>query len=219
MCVPRRPTPVFTPVVHLFFCALAFRFRAPHRCRYRRVVCHLSLSVSTPMSRFASTAPRHIARASCFSYFRVLPPRYVRPPILSLGACSPGRRLGLFYHGSCIFCCCPIGLFAIYKAWSVRQKWERSDFDVREQVNGVSVGMWCFCAWLHACVRAYLVARWRYDEGEGGVFVVDVSFSFYEGWSTKHAPARPACPGRLMQGITFGNKAGKPPPVERNSEC
>lgn len=36
---------------------------------------------------------------------------------------------------SCIFCCCPIGLFAIYNAWSVRQKWQRSDFDGAYQAS------------------------------------------------------------------------------------
>ncbi|CAM9429199.1 unnamed protein product [Laminaria digitata] len=30
---------------------------------------------------------------------------------------------------SCIFCCCPIGLFAIFNAWSVQEKWRRGDFD------------------------------------------------------------------------------------------
>ena len=46
------------------------------------------------------------------------------------------------YHGSCIFCCLPIGVYAIFKSWTVQRRWQRSDFDVREsgvRWSGVSV--------------------------------------------------------------------------------
>lgn len=76
------------------------------------------------------TRPRPSATAVCRCALVMYV--FVDLELLSGGRCLLVCLLPLpvVYLRSCLFCCCPIGLFAIFISSSVNSKWQRGDFDV-----------------------------------------------------------------------------------------